>query len=77
MNEHSSRASQATALATIQSLDPVYVDAPVSSSTLLDMRAAMESGRMVSAKGWRHLGLTPPPRQAQAADLFDAGGGDV
>ena len=43
-------ASQATALATIQSLDPVYVDAPVSSSTLLDMRAAMESGRMVSAK---------------------------
>ncbi|KQZ71251.1 ATP-dependent DNA helicase RuvB [Rhodanobacter sp. Root561] len=34
-------------------------------------------GRMVSAKGWRHLGLTPPPRQAQAADLFDAGAGDV
>ena len=22
-------------------------------------------GRMVSAKGWRHLGLVPPPRQAQ------------
>ena len=30
-------------------------------------------GRMVSARGWRHLGLTPPPRQAQAADLFDGG----
>jgi Holliday junction DNA helicase RuvB len=28
-------------------------------------------GRMVSAKGWRHLGLTPPPRQAQPADLFN------
>jgi holliday junction DNA helicase RuvB len=27
-------------------------------------------GRMASAKGWRHLGLTPPPRQPQAADLF-------
>src|SRR5690242_5200038 len=30
-------------------------------------------GRMVSAKGWRHLGLTPPPRQALAPDLFSAG----
>jgi Holliday junction DNA helicase RuvB len=27
---------------------------------------------MVSAKGWRHLGLTPPPRQAQPIDLFNA-----
>jgi Holliday junction DNA helicase RuvB len=33
-------------------------------------------GRMVSAKGWRHLGLAPPPRQAQAADLFDGGNAD-
>jgi Holliday junction DNA helicase RuvB len=31
---------------------------------------------MVSAKGWRHLGLAPPPRQAQAADLFDGGNAD-
>jgi Holliday junction DNA helicase RuvB len=29
-------------------------------------------GRMASAKGWRHLGLAPPPRSSQAADLFAA-----
>jgi holliday junction DNA helicase RuvB len=34
-------------------------------------------GRMASAKAWRHLGLTPPPRQPQAADLFGTGGQDV
>ncbi|GLQ47178.1 Holliday junction ATP-dependent DNA helicase RuvB [Dyella lipolytica] len=34
-------------------------------------------GRMASAKGWRHLGLTPPPRQSQAADLFGVGDGDA
>ncbi|GFZ93590.1 Holliday junction branch migration DNA helicase RuvB [Dyella caseinilytica] len=34
-------------------------------------------GRMASAKGWRHLGLTPPPRQPQAGDLFSADGQDV
>ncbi len=28
-------------------------------------------GRMVSAKGWRHLGLTPPS-QRQSGDLFNA-----
>jgi holliday junction DNA helicase RuvB len=27
-------------------------------------------GRMASAKAWRHLGLTPPPRQTVAPDLF-------
>lgn len=27
-------------------------------------------GRMASAKAWRHLGLAPPPRQPQPADLF-------
>jgi membrane fusion protein (multidrug efflux system) len=42
-------ANQSNALATIQSLDPVYVDAPISSAILLDMRAAIEAGRMVSA----------------------------
>jgi len=31
-------------------------------------------GRMASAKAWRHLGLTPPPRQPQPSDLF--GGSD-
>jgi len=34
-------------------------------------------GRMVSARGWRHLGLAPPPRQAQAIDLFTPGDDDV
>ena len=29
-------------------------------------------GRMASAKAWRHLGLTPPPRSG-AVDLFDSG----
>ncbi|HET6633189.1 MAG TPA: Holliday junction branch migration DNA helicase RuvB [Rhodanobacteraceae bacterium] len=27
-------------------------------------------GRMASARAWRHLGLTPPPRQPQAGDMF-------
>ena len=27
-------------------------------------------GRLVSAKGWRHLGLAPPPRQHADTDLF-------
>jgi len=31
-------------------------------------------GRMASARAWRHLGLQPPPRAAQAADLFGADG---
>ena len=34
-------------------------------------------GRMASARGWRHLGLTPPPRQIQPADLFSDDAGDV
>jgi len=34
-------------------------------------------GRMASAKGWRHLGLTPPPRPSMAADLFTADNSDV
>jgi Holliday junction DNA helicase RuvB len=34
-------------------------------------------GRMASTKGWRHLGLTPPPRQPQAADLFGTDDQDV
>lgn len=39
-------ANQSNALATIELLDPVYVDAPISSAILLDMRAAIEAGRM-------------------------------
>jgi len=34
-------------------------------------------GRMISARGWRHLGLVPPPRAAGPADLFGAGASDV
>lgn len=34
-------------------------------------------GRMASAKGWRHLGLTPPQRPSVAADLFTADNSDV
>jgi Holliday junction DNA helicase RuvB len=34
-------------------------------------------GRMVSAKGWRHLGLVPPPRQPQPTDLFSGDAGDA
>jgi len=30
-------------------------------------------GRMASARAWRHLGLNPPPKQPQPADLFVAG----
>jgi Holliday junction DNA helicase RuvB len=29
-------------------------------------------GRMASARAWRHLGLNPPPKQAQPSDLFSA-----
>lgn len=34
-------------------------------------------GRMASAKAWRHLGLTPPPRQPSPIDLFSADNADV
>ena len=33
-------------------------------------------GRMASARAWRHLGLTPPPRQPQAGDMFMSGSAD-
>jgi membrane fusion protein (multidrug efflux system) len=49
---------QATALAVIQALDPVFVDAPVSSATLLDMRAAIEAGRMTSPAAGVKVRLT-------------------
>ncbi len=31
-------------------------------------------GRMASARAWKHLGLQPPPRASQAADLFNGDG---
>ncbi|KLD64728.1 Holliday junction branch migration DNA helicase RuvB [Dyella japonica] len=34
-------------------------------------------GRMASAKGWRHLGLTPPSRPSVPADLFTGDNSDV
>jgi Holliday junction DNA helicase RuvB len=34
-------------------------------------------GRMISNKGWRHLGLKPPARQLPAADMFDGGETDA
>lgn len=44
-------ANQPTALATIQSLDPVYVDAPQSATSILAMRADVEAGRLKMAAG--------------------------
>lgn len=43
------QAGQATLLATVQQLDPVYVDLSQSSSELLALRRELESGRMKSA----------------------------
>ncbi len=34
-------------------------------------------GRMASARAWRHLGLTPPPRQPQVGNLFTSGSADL
>lgn len=42
-------ANQQTALATIQALDPVYVDAPQSAASILATRADVEAGRMKMA----------------------------
>jgi len=42
-------ASQATALATIQQLDPIYVDVTQSSTDLLKLRRELASGRLKSA----------------------------
>jgi len=41
-------ANQADALATIQQLDPIYVDVSQSSAELLELRQAMEAGRLES-----------------------------
>ncbi|HET7268208.1 MAG TPA: Holliday junction branch migration DNA helicase RuvB [Oleiagrimonas sp.] len=32
-------------------------------------------GRMASARAWRHMGLAPPPKQGQGADMFAGGDG--
>ena len=44
-------ANQPTALATIQALDPVYVDAPQSATSVLATRADVEAGRLKMAAG--------------------------
>ncbi|MBP2314567.1 membrane fusion protein (multidrug efflux system) [Azospirillum soli] len=43
-------ANQATALATIQQLDPIYVDVTQTASQLMQLRHAMESGRIRPAE---------------------------
>lgn len=42
-------ANQATALATVQQLDPIYVDLTQSSAELLGLRRAMEAGKLKSS----------------------------
>ena len=48
---------QATPLATIQALDPVYVDIAQSSAEMLALRKALESGQIDSAAGERKVSL--------------------
>src|SRR5690606_6250882 len=43
-------ANQASALATVQQLDPVYVDLTASSSELLELRQALSAGTLVSTR---------------------------
>ena len=43
------QAGQATLLATVQQLDPIYVDVTQSSAELLQLRRELESGRLQSA----------------------------
>jgi membrane fusion protein (multidrug efflux system) len=50
-------AAQATALATIQRLDPIFVDIQQSSSELLALRRALASGGVVAASAHVHLTL--------------------
>jgi membrane fusion protein (multidrug efflux system) len=44
-------ANQANALATVQALDPVFVDTPQSASAVLATRAEVESGRLTMTEG--------------------------
>lgn len=48
-------AYQPTPLATIQQLDPIYVDVPQSTSQLLQWKRKLQSGRLVGEKGSRNL----------------------
>lgn len=59
---------QATALTTIQALDPVYVDAPVASTTLLEMRVALETGRLTSPENGVKVRLTLDDGRAYAQE---------
>ncbi|MDP3851512.1 MAG: efflux RND transporter periplasmic adaptor subunit [Luteolibacter sp.] len=51
-------ASQPTPLATIQQLDPVYVDVTQSSSDMLRLRKALESGRTTTSEKQAKVALT-------------------
>ena len=44
-------ANQAAALATVQQLDPIYVDLTQSSAELLRLRATSQSGKLQRASG--------------------------
>ncbi len=50
-------ASQTTALATIQQLDPIYVDIQESSAALLDLRARLADGNQLPASATARLQL--------------------
>ena len=50
-------ANQATALATIQQLDPIFVDITQSSAKLLELRRALASGKVLPASATVHLKL--------------------
>ena len=56
-------ANQTAALATVQQLDPVYVDVTQSSAELLELRRALAAGTL---KGTRDLPVTDPARGRHA-----------
>lgn len=63
-------AYQATALATVQQMDPIYVDVTQSSSDLLKLRRSLENGRLKSSDGARKVRLfledgTPYPLEGK------------
>nr|WP_320132388.1 efflux RND transporter periplasmic adaptor subunit [uncultured Holophaga sp.] len=63
-------AYQATSLATVQQLDPIYVDVTQSSTDLLKLRRSLESGRIKNGSGERKVKLiledgTPYPLEGK------------
>ncbi|HEY5949257.1 MAG TPA: efflux RND transporter periplasmic adaptor subunit, partial [Kofleriaceae bacterium] len=68
--------SSATLLATVQQLDPLYVDLTWSSADLMRMRRALESGELKSVDGNAHVTVIledgreyPQPGKLQFADV--------